>query len=165
MLKLLFLRVSNFYWRLELSNSAVTWTKLEYLRRFTQAERITIRATAKLVPELDDYMQLMELSSEVRNDDPDVINALEMLEGAGLIGIGRAAEILDVPASISEVLPIPATVYLVGSTYVTVPVGGNAPAAFERSWPVSALVAQLIAEGANVRSLGTELEVFAKAVA
>lgn len=74
---------------------AMVWTKLEYLRRFTQAERIAIRGVAKMVPELDDYLQLLELADEVRSDDPDIVGALAMLEGAGLIGAGRAGEILN----------------------------------------------------------------------
>jgi hypothetical protein len=74
---------------------AMTWTKLEYLRRFTQAERIAIRGAAKAVPELEDYLQLLELASEVRSDDPDIASALAMLGGAGLIGAGRAGEILN----------------------------------------------------------------------
>ena len=74
---------------------AMTWTKLEYLRRFTQDERIAIRTAAKQVPALEDYVALLELATEVRSDDPDIIAALQMLEGAGLIGAGRAQEILN----------------------------------------------------------------------
>lgn len=75
---------------------AMTWTKLEYLRRFSPAERIAIREAAKTVPALDDYLQLLELAEEVRSDDPDIIGALTMLEAVGLIGAGRANEILGV---------------------------------------------------------------------
>jgi len=46
------------------------------------------------VPQLEDYLALLELASEVRSDDPDIIAALQMLEGAGLIAAGRASEIL-----------------------------------------------------------------------
>ena len=74
---------------------AMTWTKLEYLRRFTQEERIAIRTAAKQVPQLEDYLALLELAEEVRSDDPDIKGALQMLEGAGLIGAGRAGEILN----------------------------------------------------------------------
>lgn len=74
---------------------AMTWTKLEYLRRFTQAERIGIRDAAKVVPELFDYMELLALAEEIRSDDPDIAAALAMLEGAGLIASGRAQEILN----------------------------------------------------------------------
>lgn len=73
---------------------AMTWTKREYLSRFSQAERIAIRTTAKQVPELEDYMELLALATEVRSDDPDVVGALTMLEVSGLIGAGRAQEIL-----------------------------------------------------------------------
>jgi len=78
----------------ELPVKAMTWTKLEYLRRFTQAERIAIRGAAKQVPELDDYLELLALAEEVRSDDPDIVGALQMLEGAGLLANGRAQEIL-----------------------------------------------------------------------
>jgi hypothetical protein len=73
---------------------AFVWTRLEYLRRFTPAERITIRAAAAASPILADYLQLLDLAEEVRSDDPDTIAAVQMLEGAGLIAPGRAAEIL-----------------------------------------------------------------------
>ena len=58
---------------------AMTWTKLAYLRRFTQAERIAIRDAAKNVPELADYLELLALAEEVQSDDPDIIVALAML--------------------------------------------------------------------------------------
>lgn len=74
--------------------TSYTWTKLEYLRRFSQAERIAIRTAAKAIPELEDYLQLLELATEVRSDDPDIMGALQMLEAGGLIAAGRAQEIL-----------------------------------------------------------------------
>lgn len=70
------------------------WTKLEYLRRFTQDERVAIRSAAKVSPALEDYMELLALATDVRSDDPDIMGALTMLEAAGLIGTGRAQEIL-----------------------------------------------------------------------
>lgn len=74
---------------------AMTWTKLEYLRRFDQDERIAIRDAAKVSPKLEDYMELLALATEVRSDDPDIVAALTMLEGASLIAPGRAQEILN----------------------------------------------------------------------
>lgn len=71
------------------------WTKIAYLRRFTQEERVAIRSAAKVVPELEDYLALLELADEVRSDDSDIASALAILEGAGLIGAGRAQEILN----------------------------------------------------------------------
>ena len=69
-------------------------TKLEYLRRFNQDERIAIRAAAEASPQLQDYMALLELSGEISLDDPDTVAAVNMLEMVGLIAAGRAAEIL-----------------------------------------------------------------------
>ncbi len=75
--------------------TSYTWTKLEYLRRFTQDERIAIRTAAKTSAVLEDYLQLLELASEVKSDDPDIVAALTMLEAGGLIGSGRAQEIIN----------------------------------------------------------------------
>jgi hypothetical protein len=74
-------------------------TKLEYLRRFTAQERVTIRAAAKENPVLEDYLALMELAEEIETGDPDTIGAVNMLEQVGLIGAGRAAEILAEPTA------------------------------------------------------------------
>lgn len=74
---------------------AMTWTKLQYLRRFTQAERIAIRWAATQSAELDDYLELLALAEEVKSDDPDIVSALAMLEGIGLLAAGRAQEILN----------------------------------------------------------------------
>ena len=70
-----------------------TTTKLEYLRRFTTAERVAIRAAAATNPVLDDYLKLMELAQEINLDDPDTVAAVQMLEQSGLIAAGRAAEV------------------------------------------------------------------------
>jgi len=69
-------------------------SKLAYLREFSQAERIAIRTAAAGSPELTDYLELLALAEEVSKDDPDIIAALGMLEQAGLLAPGRAAEIL-----------------------------------------------------------------------
>ncbi len=74
--------------------TGVTLTKLEYLRRFTQAERITIRTVAETNPILADYMELLNIATEVNTNDPDTVAAVHMLEAVGLIATGRAKEIL-----------------------------------------------------------------------
>jgi hypothetical protein len=79
----------------EVAPTSMTWTKLEYLRRFTQDERIAIRAAATQSPQLTDYLELLALAEDVTSTDPDIVGALAMLEGAGLIGAGRAGEILN----------------------------------------------------------------------
>lgn len=69
-------------------------TKLQYLRRFTSMERVTIRTAAKTEPVLEDYLAMLELAEDISLDDADTIAAVNMLELAGLIAPGRAAEIL-----------------------------------------------------------------------
>lgn len=69
-------------------------TKLEYLRRFTMEERITIRQAATQSPVLSDYLAMLELAQDINLDDADTIGAVSMLEAAELIAPGRAAEIL-----------------------------------------------------------------------
>ena len=73
-----------------------TITKLEYLRRFTTDERVTIRAAAAAAanPVLEDYLKLMELAQEINLDDTDTVAAVQMLEQSGLIAAGRADEVL-----------------------------------------------------------------------
>lgn len=70
-------------------------TKLEYLRRFTTEERVTIREASKANPALEDYLAMMELAEEIDTGDADTIAAVTMLEQVGLIGVGRANEVLN----------------------------------------------------------------------
>ena len=70
-----------------------TLTKRAYLGRFTAEERVAIRTAAKQSVALEDYLELLALSEDINLDDPDLIAGLAMLEGAGLIAPGRAAEI------------------------------------------------------------------------
>lgn len=67
-------------------------TKLQFLRLFTTAERIAIRASSD--PVIVDFLQLLDLAQDVRLDDPDTVQGVHYLESEGLIAAGRAAEIL-----------------------------------------------------------------------
>ena len=69
-------------------------TKLEYLRRFTTEERVTIRTASKSESVLEDYLAMMELAQDINLDDVDTIAAVNMLALSGLIAPTRAAEIL-----------------------------------------------------------------------
>ena len=71
------------------------FSKLAYLRRFTQEERIAIRAAATQSPALADYLALLELAEEVDTRDADTITAVHLLEQLGLLAAGRALEILN----------------------------------------------------------------------
>jgi len=71
---------------------------VSYLRRFTQEERIRIRAAAASSAVLDDYLKLLDATIAqggiVNLDDQDTVAAVQMLEAVGLINAGRATEIL-----------------------------------------------------------------------
>lgn len=127
-------------------------TKLEYLRRFTSTERITIRAAAKVEPVLEDYMALLELAEEINTEDADTIAAVNVLETTGLIASGRSTEILgDVAKQEEPALPTGvATVYRIGENFITCLAGETGPESFDESWEVSALYAALIASGADL---------------
>ena len=71
------------------------YSQVEWLRRFTTAERIGIRQAAAANPLLDDYIRLMDATMEIHTDDPDTIAGVQTLEAVGLIAEGRAAEILS----------------------------------------------------------------------
>ncbi|SNS53019.1 hypothetical protein SAMN06295912_108110 [Sphingomonas laterariae] len=72
----------------------VTITPLAYQRRFSQAERIAIRASDNAA--VIDWRELAALASEIDLTDADVVAGTNYLETLGLIGTGRAAEILAV---------------------------------------------------------------------
>lgn len=69
-------------------------TKLEFLHRFTAEERIVIRAAAAQSPAIADYMAMLDAAQDVDLTDARTIGGVQALEGAGLIGTGRAAQIL-----------------------------------------------------------------------
>ncbi|MFN8995572.1 MAG: hypothetical protein ACK5X3_18160 [Pseudomonadota bacterium] len=68
--------------------------KVDFLRLFTQAERIAIREAAKVNPLIADYQDMLDATDKPRLSDPDMQNGVPLLELAGLIGLGRAAQIL-----------------------------------------------------------------------
>lgn len=70
-------------------------TQLEFLNRFTQAERVAIRTVAKTQVPIEDYLALVSAATFIDITRPDTIAGVQALETFGLIGVGRAAAILD----------------------------------------------------------------------
>jgi hypothetical protein len=68
--------------------------KVDFLRLFTQAERIAIRQAAAGYPTLDDYQAMLEAATTVRLSDLDMQRGVVLMEMGGLLGVGRAAQIL-----------------------------------------------------------------------
>lgn len=69
-------------------------TVIDFLRRFTQQERIDIVTAAKTDPVIADYQYLLDRTASVHINDPELIAGVEYLESAGEIAEGRAAAIL-----------------------------------------------------------------------
>lgn len=68
--------------------------QVEFFKRFTQAERIAIRAAAKTNGQVDDFVRMADASPTIDLDDPLVIADMNALEAASFIAAGRSAIIL-----------------------------------------------------------------------
>lgn len=69
-------------------------SKLDYMNRFTDAELVSIYTAAKTNVNVEIWLEKLKLSAEINLDDPKTSTGLQSLETLGLIGTGRAAEIL-----------------------------------------------------------------------
>lgn len=69
-------------------------TRLEFMQRFTQVERLTIRTAAKQNTAIEDMLNMVEIATYINVTRPDTVGGVRALEAAGLIGPGRADEIL-----------------------------------------------------------------------
>lgn len=70
-------------------------SKREFLKKFTPEEYATIKAATAQSPQVDYFWQLFMLAEEVSLSHPETIQGITMLEQAGILGEGRAAEILS----------------------------------------------------------------------
>lgn len=74
-----------------------------FKQRFTQAERITIREAAKVIPEIEDFQDLLDSATYVDFALADGVAAmLPQLESASLLSGGRAEEIVNAPVKEHE---------------------------------------------------------------
>lgn len=78
--------------------NVLRWDALDFMRLFTQAERIAIRTLAKSDAAAEDFLDLLDKAAAtgtlVHSNDPDLLAALSAFEAAGVIAEGRAAEIV-----------------------------------------------------------------------
>jgi hypothetical protein len=75
------------------------WTAYEFLTRFTQQERATLRAAAATDPLVADFSQLLGAAQEIVSDDPVTIQAMDYLVYAGYITNDRRSVIMDLPTT------------------------------------------------------------------
>lgn len=74
--------------------AARTLSRLEFLSRFTGAEKAAILAAGDASPALRVYLFDLQMATEVRLDSLATIGGVQALEAAGLIAPGRSQEIL-----------------------------------------------------------------------
>lgn len=84
--------------------TVVDWriTKLAFLNRFTQAERLAIRTAAKASVAIEDYMAMVTEAKWIDLNRADTRAGVIALEDATLIAPGRALVILDAPVQSHE---------------------------------------------------------------
>ena len=69
-------------------------TKLDYMNRFHDEELAALYSAAKTVVQIEVWLEKFKVSDEIDLSDPRTGAGLHALESAGLIGPGRANEIL-----------------------------------------------------------------------
>jgi hypothetical protein len=69
-------------------------TRLEFMRRFTPEQRISIRASTD--PLIIDGRELLDMATDVSADDPDTIRYVRYLQQQGFISAEDADRILEV---------------------------------------------------------------------
>jgi hypothetical protein len=76
---------------------AQSWDAYDFKLRFTADERKAIRTASKTSPDVEDFLDLLDTAAatgtRIKSDDVVLNAGLEMMETAGLLGQGRAAEI------------------------------------------------------------------------
>lgn len=74
------------------------WNSFDFYRRFTSAERILIRNTAKVDPIVEDFMHTLDAAiaskSNILASDQDTINGLNYLKTMNILTQERIEEIL-----------------------------------------------------------------------
>lgn len=75
------------------------WTAYEFLTRFTQQERATLRSASATDPLVADFSQLLGAAQEVISDDPVTMQAMDYLVYAGYITNDRRSVIMDLPTT------------------------------------------------------------------
>lgn len=74
--------------------SPMTLAKYDFISRFTPTERAGILAAAKLSPTIEVYLFDLQMAPTVQLDSQQTVDGVNALQAAGLIGPGRAAQIL-----------------------------------------------------------------------
>lgn len=77
-------------------------TRLAFRNRFTPAEKVALYTAAESSVQIKIYLDDLAAATFVDPERPDTIAGVQALETAGVIGAGRAAEILGAPITDDE---------------------------------------------------------------
>lgn len=80
-------------WDIDAPAPVQAWTPLEFMQRFTVAERVAVRAARLTDPVIDDFLALLEMAGDVRSDSATVQQGLGYLVSVNLLTGARAAGI------------------------------------------------------------------------
>lgn len=72
----------------------LAFTSIEFLNRFTAAERTAFRTLAATDDNAADYLNLVTAATEVLNTDPEVQAGMDYLVSVGFFAAARRDEIL-----------------------------------------------------------------------
>ena len=71
-----------------------TLSKIDFMGLFTDAELVVIYTAAKTSVPIEVWIKKLEAATEITLSNPATVSGINALESAGLIGAGRAQEIL-----------------------------------------------------------------------
>lgn len=143
-------------------------SKQAFIDLFTPEEMQAILAAAKVYPAIEAWVfRFQNLTPEsdytsVDTEDQRTIDGLRDLEASGLLGEGRADQMLGASAVAAVPPPQGATVYRVGNNFTTCTAGEAGPAEYDESWPVSAAYYALISSGAELVATAGALSINAR---
>ena len=84
---------------LEIIVPPIVLSKFEYLKLFTRDERIAIYDIVQTDPIVRDYQYMLDNAPIISLSDSDIKSGVEYLEANGIIGEGRANQILTGPTN------------------------------------------------------------------
>jgi len=81
--------------RLPVINVQQTFSKLEFINRFTDTELVNIYTASKTIIEIEIWLDKFKLAEYIDITSPTTVSGLQSLESNGLIGEGRANQIIN----------------------------------------------------------------------
>lgn len=69
-------------------------TRLDFMSRFTDVELVTIYSAAKSSVQIEVWLEKVKMATDISLTDPRTVSGIFALEQIGMIGPGRAKEVL-----------------------------------------------------------------------